>query len=112
MVYEQTTLRVDTDVYSKSCIFRACYKFTEFAYIFLSRATDAPGEIIIEFTAKAGGRTLKEIVGEFSNELIDQSIREILEERFGPLRNLIVAQAFAEGNLLEKLEGVGIREVQ
>jgi His-Xaa-Ser system protein HxsD len=108
MAYEHSTLRVDTSIYTKSCIFRACYKFTEFAYIFLSRAADAPSEIIVQFTEKAGGGALREIVGEFSNELIDQSLRESLDERFGPIRNLIVAQAFAEGNLLEKLEKDGI----
>jgi His-Xaa-Ser system protein HxsD len=105
---EQSTLRVDTSIYSKFCIFRACYKFTGSVYLFLSRAAGAPDEIIVNFTAKPGGRALQEIMSEFSNELIDQSLRETLDERFGPIRNLIVAQAFAEGNLLEKLEKDGV----
>jgi His-Xaa-Ser system protein HxsD len=110
MALEQTTLTVDTSVYSKICIFRACYKFTESAYIFLSRAADAPDRIIVEFTAKPGGRALQEVIGEFSNELIDQALRETLDQRFGPIRDLIVAQSFAEGNLLNQLEEEGAHE--
>ena len=44
---------------------------------------------------------LEELLGELSNELIDQQIRERLAERAGTIRELIVAQAFADGNLLD-----------
>ena len=39
-------------------------------------------------------------IGEFFNELLDQQIRFSLDAEFAPLRTLIVAQAFSEGNLL------------
>jgi His-Xaa-Ser system protein HxsD len=110
MAHEQTTLTVDITVYSKTCIFRACYKFTDRAYILLSRAPDAPDQIIISFAAKREIGDMQEIIGEFSNELIDQAVREALDERFAPIKNLIVAQAFAEGNLLEDINAGGVRE--
>jgi His-Xaa-Ser system protein HxsD len=101
---EPIDLDVDTHIYSKTSIFRACYKFTDRAYIFLSRSTEAPDYITVSFAPKSEGEDLHRIVGEFSNELIDQVLREALDERFGPIKNLIVAQAFAEGNLLEDIK--------
>jgi len=97
------SFKVDTSIYSKSCIFRTCYKFTDKAYIFLSRTPDDPQSITVSFTLKSSIEDLNRIILEFQNELIDQSTREILEDEFGPLRDLIVAQAFSEGNLLSDL---------
>jgi His-Xaa-Ser system protein HxsD len=98
---EQTSLLVDTSIYSTPSLFRACYKFTDLAYIFLSHPPDSPHLIAISFTAKHSGDDLQRVVQEFGNELIDQNTREFLERQFGPIRDLIVAHAFAEGNLLE-----------
>jgi len=47
------------------------------------------------------------LAGDFSNELIDQRLRERLEQQFGDVRTLIVAQAFAEGNLLDAASADG-----
>jgi len=92
---------VDTRVYSDSSVFRACYKFTDRVFIFLSRTTDSPEAITITIRPKQPDMDLNLIMQEFFNELIDQGVREHLEEELGPIRNLIVAQAFSEGNLLE-----------
>jgi His-Xaa-Ser system protein HxsD len=100
---EQAIFKVDTTIYSKACLFRACYKFTDRAYVFLSRPDDDPNSIVVSITSKQIGCDPRQIIREFSNELIDQGTREILEEEFGPIRNLIVAQAFSEGNLLERI---------
>jgi His-Xaa-Ser system protein HxsD len=94
------SFKVDTTIYSKSCIFRTCYKFTDNVYIFLSRSPDDADSIIVSITPKSSIEDLNRIILEFQNELIDQNTREILENEFGPLRDLIVAQAFSEGNLL------------
>jgi His-Xaa-Ser system protein HxsD len=95
-----TILSLDTTVYSRTCILRACYKFTDRAYLFLSRQPDAPHIIVVSIRNKEGTHRSEAIAGDFGNELIDQALREVLDERFGPIRNLIVARALAEGNLL------------
>ena len=100
---EEAHFKADTAVYSKSSVFRACYKFTDRAYVFLSRPDDDPNSIVVSITSKQIACDPRQIIQEFSNELIDQGTREILEEEFGPIRNLIVAQAFSEGNLLERI---------
>jgi len=95
------TFIVDTRIFSNSSVFRACYKFTDRVFIFLSHPTDSPEAIAITVKPKQPIVDLNLLMQEFFNELIDQGIREFLEEEFGPIRNLIVAQAFSEGNLLE-----------
>ena len=91
---------LDTRIYSKASIFRTCYKFTDRAYIFLAYYKNEPKSIIVSINVKNRHKEIKKIVQEFKNELLDQNIREKLENEFGPIRNLIVAQAFSEGNLL------------
>jgi His-Xaa-Ser system protein HxsD len=85
-----------------SSVLRAAYKFTDRWHLFLTRTAEAPGDILAVFTPKSpDGRIENSLMGEFANELLDQRLRETLEQEFGPLRTMIVAQAFAEGNLLD-----------
>jgi His-Xaa-Ser system protein HxsD len=93
-------VKVDSTLYSRQALLRTCYKFTERCYIFLSRSTDNPEIILANLTARQGDVDIQ-LVGEFFNELLDQSIRQDLREETHDIRTLIVAQAFSEGNLLE-----------
>jgi His-Xaa-Ser system protein HxsD len=90
-------IRLDPALYSVAAVFRAAYKLTDRCYILIDRQDDHLVAFII-------GRTptddVTELVGAFSNDLIDQQLRERLETQFGSLRTIIAAQAFAEGNLL------------
>lgn len=99
-ITDQESYIVDTNVYSKSSLFRACYKFTDRAYIFLACSNDYPHSIVVSIKPKKSSNDPNLLIQELCNELIDQGVRETLEEELGPIRNLIVAQAFSEGNLL------------
>lgn len=101
-ISEQTVIHVDITIYSVFSLFRTCYKFTDLAYIFLARSRSDSNLIEVTFTAKQPGDDLCRVREEFCNELIDQNLREALENQFGPVRDLIVAQAFAQGNLLDE----------
>jgi len=103
----QLILKVDSTVYSKPCLFRTCYKFTDRCYVFLSRDEDDPKTIITVLSPKAESVDLNQLSGEFFNELLDQQVRDSLSKETGELRNLIVAQAFAEGNLLDESRDEG-----
>lgn len=103
----QLILKVDSTVYSKPCLFRTCYKFTDRCYVFLSRDEDDQKTIITVLSPKAESVDLNQLSGEFFNELLDQQVRDSLSKETGELRNLIVAQAFAEGNLLDESRDEG-----
>jgi His-Xaa-Ser system protein HxsD len=92
---------IDTALYSADAIFRAAYRFTDRCYIHLARRPEEPSLVVVTLTAKRPDAELRPIIGELCNELIDQQIRLDLARETGPLRELIVAQAFAEGNLLD-----------
>jgi His-Xaa-Ser system protein HxsD len=96
----QVALAIDTTIYSLDVILRAAYKFTGDSFVFLSRKDNSAQQILAVFVAKDGSAA-PELIGRFSNELLDQRLRESLDKQFGPLRTLIVAEAFAEGNLLD-----------
>ena len=103
----QLILKVDSTVYSKPCLFRTCYKFTDRCYVFLSHDEDDQKTIITVLSPKAESVDLNQLSGEFFNELLDQQVRDSLSKETGELRNLIVAQAFAEGNLLDESRDEG-----
>ena len=96
---ETILLPVDETVYGLEAIFKTCYLFTDRCYLFLSRLPASC--IAVQITAKQGGVPLEQVTGEFCNELINQRIRADIAQETGKIRELIVAKALAEGNLLE-----------
>ena len=100
-------VEVDLSIYSLEAIVRAAYKFTDRCYVFLSRDPNQPGAVITVLTPKDQTTDLEAVVGDFSNELVDQRLRASLEAQFGQVRTLIVAQAFSEGNLLDPVQDDG-----
>jgi His-Xaa-Ser system protein HxsD len=96
----QVALKVDLSIYAIAALRRTAYKFTDRCYLFLARCED-PGWLMVTFGAKDEQQNLAPLLGEFCNELLDQQIRDDLANEAGTIRDLIVAQAFAEGNLLD-----------
>ena len=93
-------VEVSTTIYDMDTVFRAAYKFTDRAYAFLANSEEE-GTLVVTLMAKNGKVDLGPVVGEFLNELVDQKIRAQLQAEAGSIRDLIVAQAFSEGNLLD-----------
>ena len=91
---------VNSDLYSREVLFRVCYLFTDRCYLFLVQEEDSP-VIQVRFTRKSPDTDLNEMAGEFSNELINQKVRLEVAAETKTIRELIVAQAFAEADLLE-----------
>jgi His-Xaa-Ser system protein HxsD len=95
---------VDQRVYSVEAVLRTAYWFTDRAYIFIS----TPAEHTLRVHLKTKPVTLEaphqesidEIAGEFSNALLDNQLRESVEERTGKIRELLVAKAVAEAGVL------------
>lgn len=98
---EDLAFEVDTSIYELDSILRAAYRLTDRCYVFLARDREAPRMVTVYLGAKSTRDDVDALAGELSNELIDQQLRTVLAHEAGPVRELIVAQAFAEGNLLD-----------
>jgi His-Xaa-Ser system protein HxsD len=85
--------RVDTSVYSREALFRACYQFTDRCYLFLHH--DEGDAVTVDFRRRSPAADLAAVVGDFANELINQKVREDVARETRVLRELIVAKAFA-----------------
>jgi His-Xaa-Ser system protein HxsD len=96
---DEVRLLVDETVYSREAVLRACYWFTDRAYLFVSRPS--PNRLLVSIRAKPGGAPLDTIAGEFANALLDHQVRQDIERETSRVRELIVAKAFAEGSLLD-----------
>jgi His-Xaa-Ser system protein HxsD len=94
-------LRVDLSVFAMEAVLRAAHKLTDRCHLFVERPTRRDEHVVVTFRPKGDQALLDTTVGEFANELIDQQLREHLAREAGPIREILVAQAFAEGNLLD-----------
>ena len=93
---------IDLSVYSAQAVIRAAYKLTDRAFVYLRRDDDAPDSKLWVFLfGRSATADVKPFVLELMNELVDQQLRVQLDAEFRDVRTLIVAQAFAEGNLLD-----------
>jgi His-Xaa-Ser system protein HxsD len=90
-------LTVDTKLYSEEALFRTCYVFTDRCYLLLK--PDGDNRVVVEFRKRRQSADLHVLIGEFANELIDQRVRADLSRDTRAIRELIVAQAFAEADL-------------
>ena len=92
---------VDTKIYSLEALFRTCYVFTDRCYLFLEPSND-PQIIAVRFASKSADGALSITTAEFSNELVNQRVRLDIANETRSIRELIVAQAFAEADLLDR----------
>jgi len=96
---------VDERVYSVEAILRTAYWFTDRVYIFISK----PTEQTLRVHLKTKPSTLEsphqpaisEVAGEFGNALLDNQLREGIEQRTGKIRELLVMKALAEAGAFE-----------
>jgi len=91
------SLVVDLSIFPEEVVLKACYAFTGRAYLQVSRLSES--QVRVEVRPQAGHVLPAALAGEFGNELIDQRIRADLARETAQIREIIVAQAFAEANL-------------
>ena len=95
----EITLLVDETIYSRIAVLKTCYWFTNRCYIFIYRHDDQ--HLAVRLASKASTSGHDEIAGEFENALLDHQLRFEISSQTATLRELIVAKAFADGNVLE-----------
>ena len=91
-------LSLSPEVYSLKAVLAAGYKFSDRCAIIVD--AEPNGRWLLFMVGRESDQP-RELIEALSRELLDQALRAKLEEEFGPVRTLIVAQAFAEGNLLD-----------
>ncbi|PYR93576.1 MAG: His-Xaa-Ser system protein HxsD [Acidobacteria bacterium] len=102
-------LAVEKALFPSDAVLAAGYRFTDRYFVWLETAPEDPNRYRVFVRPKSSGVDLSTVAGEFTNELIDQRLRQRLNERFGDVRAIIAAQAFAEGNLLHPSSGADPR---
>ncbi len=87
-------VQVDTTIYDKDAVTAAAYKFTDKYYIHQQINKTDEKLIDVLFEAKNGCAVNDSEVKQFCNELIDQQVRVVVNQKFGKIRDLIVEEAF------------------
>jgi His-Xaa-Ser system protein HxsD len=89
---------VDLGAYSLTALLRVAHRFTDRCYLHLQ--FEGEQRVGVRFRGKPNGAELSGIVGEFLNELLDQTLREIVSQETEPVRNLILAHALSDTALI------------
>lgn len=95
---EVAALSLSRSAYAKRAVLAAAYKLSDRAALLVDE--HGPDRWIIYVVAKPGGDA-KALLPTLIRELGDQALRDELDQQFGAIRTLLVAQAFSEGNLLD-----------
>jgi len=91
---------VDRSVFPIDVVQRAAHAFSGRCFVSI-RAEELTG-FVIELANRDETDDLRSIAGEFSNALIDFQLRASIAAETHVIRELIVAQAFCEADLLDR----------
>jgi His-Xaa-Ser system protein HxsD len=101
------TIQLNPRIYSREAILRACYWFTDIAYIRIPES--AEDRLIVRVEMKQTAPTVanpkptsvRKFIGDFCNSLLDFELRRQVESETASVRQLILAKAFSESGVLE-----------
>jgi len=95
---------VDLSVYPLDVVLHACHTFTGNCSVFVRGAGE--GQVAVDLTPRSESDA-RDLAGDFSNALIDASLRARIAEETRTIRELLVAQAFCEADLLDRRDSDG-----
>jgi His-Xaa-Ser system protein HxsD len=95
-----TSITIDLSIYPLEVVLRACHAFTARCYVFVHEAED--GKVAVDFTLRDERESFRELTGDFSNALLDYRLRATIAAETSTIRELLVAQAFCEADLLDR----------
>ena len=91
------TLNLKKELYSKSTLLKASYKFTDIFYIFIDQHLEDKSLYTVYFQLKDKDTKMEDLVGKFNNELLDQELRAVILSETQKVRDIIVARALLSG---------------
>jgi His-Xaa-Ser system protein HxsD len=98
----QIGVRLNLNVYRLFAIQKAAYRLAERCTAVLGEPRDEHLEVRFAFRPGTGEDQAREAVRQFFQELLDQELREKVGEETGPLRHLVIAQAFSRTDLIRR----------
>jgi len=90
-------ISVSKVVYPRRAVLAAAYDLSSRCAVLVDEDGEDRWAIFVVGRPRADARN---VLDDLIRRLADHALRDQLEEQFGAVRTLIVAQAFAEGNLL------------
>jgi His-Xaa-Ser system protein HxsD len=93
------SIDVDLAVYPLETVLRACHPFT--ARFHITPRMNGSG-VTVTFTPRNEETPPGGLQGEFANALLDARLRALIAAETKTIRELIVAQAFCEADLLDR----------
>jgi len=78
---------------------KASYRFTDRVYATLDRVSEEELRVILQLKNAEDEQDVDALIGEFSNELLNQALLERVRLETEDIRRLIAEQAFAEADL-------------
>lgn len=87
------TFTINTTIYPLRALYGACYLFIDNVYIFLDGDPKKEITVTMKFKDDSEKKDYDALVGEFYNELLNQLLREKINEHSGKVREYIVSQA-------------------
>lgn len=91
-------VQVDLKVYSLASLLRVAHKFTHLCFLHIQY--EGENTVAVRFRPQRLGDDLTRLAGQFTNELLDQTLREEVQHETEAVRNLILAHALSETSLL------------
>lgn len=96
--FSEMQIRYKKDLYTKNVLFKTCYKFTDKAYVHLD--ADAI-DYIVSISAK-DPMDLTDYEQEFSNQMIEETNREIVIAQTQNIRQILFARSMASTVLYDE----------
>ena len=88
---------VDQNIYSVDAVTATSYKYTDKFYVHQQTVGEKTINVVLE-AKESNASVSSETAKQFCNDLIDQQVRFITNEKFGHIRDLIVEEAFKPVN--------------
>ena len=97
-------IKIDLSVYTLNAVLKTCYLFLDQCYLFVDSVEEETNQVKVYFAPISEVDDLNELIGEFSNRLLWQEVRQKVAVETQVVRELIVAQALAEANILDQTQ--------
>lgn len=94
----KTVVSVDQKLYPLEAVYGAAYAFLDKAYIYLEQGPKSKIQVTLKGKERMTRKQLEAMKGEFSNELLNSSLRDRISKSNKKIREYIVARALASAS--------------
>jgi His-Xaa-Ser system protein HxsD len=99
---ETFAVTLDRTIYSPDVILKTAYLFLEQCYIFIEPSDINNTQLKVCFSPMNESDDLEILIAEFGNQLVLQEVRQRVSLETQSIREIIVAQALIEGDVLDR----------